>query len=335
MRLRQTPFQVCAVVCIAMAASVSAHHSPSQFDIDTISVVEGTVTKVEWTNPHVYLTVSDGANSQWLIETDAVPILVRSGWSRDSFSVGDEVSARVHPSRSGDRHVLLASIRTSDGGVLDSLNRAGRENEAASSTAASFAGVWTAGRSQPLAFIDQWRSHPLTPKGREALANYGSRVGTPAECVPWPTPYFMTTNDWYLNEIERLSDRILMRSEFYNAERVIFMDGRGHPDDGPSTVQGHSVGWWEDDVLVIDTTGFAAHPSPVATDIGIPSGTSKHVVERLRLSDDGSRLVIDIRVEDPEYLAEPLSVQFVWLYAPHLEMIGAPCEPEIARRYLD
>ena len=50
---------------------VSAHHSNSGFDLDRLVTFQGTVVSFEWTNPHVYLSITDENGVQWLIETDA------------------------------------------------------------------------------------------------------------------------------------------------------------------------------------------------------------------------------------------------------------------------
>ena len=219
--------------------------------------------------------------------------------------------------------------------MLDSYNRAGRENDVDFASASSLAGVWTSTRADTVGFYLSYRDHPLTERGRMAQAAFDPRsAGTAENCVPFPTPFLMTSNYWYLIEVEMTDDRIVFRGEFYDAERTVFMDGRQHPEDGPRTVHGHSIGWWEGETLVIDTTLFSPHPSPVS-DTGIPSGTEKHVVERLTLSEDGSTVLLDMFVEDPEYLAEPGSAQLTWHYAPRLEFISAPCNPEAARRYLE
>jgi len=65
----------------------------------------------------------------------------------------------------------------------------------------------------------------------------------------------------------------------------------------------------------------------------VPSGLGKHVVERYRLSDDRTHIVIDFVLEDPEYLAEPFTGTANWYYAPHFEMLGFGCDPENARRF--
>jgi hypothetical protein len=139
-----------------------------------------------------------------------------------------------------------------------------------------------------------------------------------------------------MNEIEIRDEVIVIRNERFNAERIVHMDGRGHPENAPRTNQGHSIGHWEGDMLVIDTRLFADHRAPISGregNEGVPAGAAKHVVERMRLSEDRTRLLIDFVVEDPEYLAEPFSGHVEWYYAPQHEMLGFGCDREISMRY--
>lgn len=106
-----------------------------------------------------------------------------------------------------------------------------------------------------------------------------------------------------------------------------------HPDNGERTIQGHSIGKRHGDTLVIDTTLFADHRAPVPN-TGIPSGVAKHVVERLTLSDDGTTVQVDLLLEDPEYLPEPMTSTVVWHHTPHLEMLRVDCDPDVARQFL-
>jgi hypothetical protein len=97
-------------------------------------------------------------------------------------------------------------------------------------------------------------------------------------------------------------------------------------------------------VLVVDTTLFADHRlgnsqgpalAPGVPDTeGLPSGPRKHVVERYQLSEDGARLLISVVLEDPDYLAEPLTFSTEWEFAPTLQLMRFACEPTQARRFL-
>jgi hypothetical protein len=136
----------------------------------------------------------------------------------------------------------------------------------------------------------------------------------------------------YLYEIEILDDQVLIRSEFYGSERTVFMDGRSHPENAERTLQGHSLGWWEGEVLVVDTVQFSDLRN--GNMFGIPSGAQKHVVERYELSEDGTRLLINFVLEDPEYLVEPFEGNTYWDFSPGTEMLPFTCDLENARRYI-
>ena len=101
--------------------------------------------------------------------------------------------------------------------------------------------------------------------------------------------------------------------------------------NGERTNQGHSIGSWEGEVLVVDTTLFA--DSRTGNLNGIPAGAQKHVVETYELSEDRTQLTIEFIVEDPEYMVEPMTGSVVWDYARDREMLPFGCELENARLY--
>ena len=59
----------------------------------------------------------------------------------------------------------------------------------------------------------------------------------------------------------------------------------------------------------------------------------ERIVERYTLGEDGTRILIEFVLEDPEYLAEPFAGSVEWYYAPHLEMLGFGCNADVSRRY--
>jgi hypothetical protein len=322
-----------AAICLC-AAAASAHHSPARFIQDQVVVVSGTVTRYDWSNPHVYVTVGDADRNEWLLEANATSILRRNGWSGDTFSPGDMITFRANPNRDkAKRHVSLISIIDANGVTFDS--RVARQNGATMAEASStnsLDGVWRGDPAIAFKMLFAMIDHPLTEKGQAARDRYDESMDPIAQCVPWPTPRIVAWNAFYLVELEQNDDVFFFRSEFANVERVIHMDGRGHPQNADRTNQGHSVGHWDGNTLVVDTSQFADSRSPVAD--GIPSGASKHVVERYTLSEDGTRIDVDILVEDPEFLAEPFTAALTWYYSPNLEMLRFDCDPDTARRFI-
>ena len=84
--------------------------------------------------------------------------------------------------------------------------------------------------------------------------------------------------------------------------------------------------------LVVDTANFANHRSPYQ--MGVPSGNQKHVVERYRLNGEGTRMIVEFTLEDPEYIAEPLTHSRELIYSPQVELSSYDCDPEAARRFM-
>jgi hypothetical protein len=326
------------LAAFAVSSSAGAHHSALIFDRDSVIAFEGTVTQFGWANPHVYIHIetNDDAGDavEWEFETDATPILTRSGWSRDSLAPGDRVLVRGNPDKNSARkHALLVSITKQDGEILAARSyflRKEDDSTAAPSTT-DLAGVWELRFSDYTGFYTAWDQVALTERGAASRDSYDIRLDSPeAQCIAIPTPGVIVAP--YLNEIVLGEDAILIRNERYNLERAIHMDGGGHPDNVEPTNQGHSIGWWEDGVLVIDTVAFEPHRSPILGK-GVASGAEKHVIERYALSEDGTRIDIDFVLEDPEYLAEPFAGSAVWHYAPHFEMLGFDCDLENSSRY--
>lgn len=103
---------------LAAATPALAHHSfASVFDADQPVMVTGTVTKIEWQNPHAwfYIDVKNerGETTNWGLELGSPNVLLRAGWARDSLKVGDVVTvdafrARNEPNVANATTIVLA-----------------------------------------------------------------------------------------------------------------------------------------------------------------------------------------------------------------------------------
>ena len=323
-------------LAVSLVSPVGAHHSAVAFELSQVVAFDATVTSIDWRNPHVYLSVEDRSGVEWLIETDATPVLRRSGWASDSFATGDAVSVRMFPHKDPQKsHGLLLTIEGSNGVTMASMNRVDLPSESrVSASTNDIGGVWKADlppTTSPVRFpmAIALIGQPVTEKAEAARATFDRSLVE--ECLAYPTPLVIALSGLYLSEIELRDDLVLIRNEFYNTERTIYLDGRDHPQDGERTLQGHSLGSWEENTLVVDTRLFADHP--VGNGPGIPSGAQKHVVEKFALSEDGTQLLVDVFLEDTEYLEEPFHGAVLLDYSPHLEMLGLDCDPEVARRF--
>ena len=100
--------------------------------------------------------------------------------------------------------------------------------------------------------------------------------------------------------------------------RQIFLDGRSHPKDPNPTWQGHSIGHWEGDTLVIDTTGYNDKSWLSLT--GIPHTEQLHTVERIRRPDHG-HIEVEVTMEDAGAFTGPWKRTFTATLAPPEEEI--------------
>ena len=95
-----------AVVSLVMfSGSAMAHHGVAGYDMTKTITLHGTVSKFDWSNPHVVVYVdakNEGGEMQhWTIEFASPVHMVRAGWSKSSMKTGDDITIDTHPSRNG------------------------------------------------------------------------------------------------------------------------------------------------------------------------------------------------------------------------------------------
>jgi len=148
----------------------------------------------------------------------------------------------------------------------------------------------------------------LTDAGKKAVVGYNIESTPRFHCAAtniiddW-------TFDQLVNRIEQTKDDIVISYGFMDIERTIHLDLDQHPADLQPSVAGHSIGKWQDGVLIVDTIGFAPgyiHAPPFSGGAA-KNSNQLHIVERFSLSEDGLSLNRQYEGEDPLYLAQKFS----------------------------
>ncbi|NIW23444.1 MAG: hypothetical protein GWN29_02190 [Gammaproteobacteria bacterium] len=339
------------VALAALAPAAFGHHSDAGVDMTTVVEFDGTVTSYVWRNPHVYFNVvrseENGQTREWQLQMPSTNTMTRMGWSPASLVAGDEVTVYTHVASDGRPYGILEYATKADGTVLatsfdyDSGTVDPVFDTGANPATDSIEGIWIADRTKltlyPGGFDGFFRAQlSLTEAGAEAQASFDelSDENPESTCIGRPTPAMIVSTTIFPIQIEfnEADETVMIRTELYDEERTVYMDGRSHPEPSDRFVTGHSIGHWDGDTLVVDTANFIDHRSPYQ--IGVPSSGQKHVVERYRLGEDGTRIIVDFTLEDPVFLAEPLTHSRELIYSPELEINEFNCDPETTRRFV-
>jgi len=120
---------------------------------------------------------------------------------------------------------------------------------------------------------------------------------------------------------QRGADRIELRYGEWDGRRTIYLDGRPRPVNQGLTAMGHSVGRWDGEALVVDTSGVAANiiMLPDLAAMGEHSDRLR-VVERYVRSKDGDTLLLTATLTDPRSFREPLVLKKIWRWAPEQQI---------------
>lgn len=115
---------IVAGALLLLALPVAAHHSfYAEFDQNKVVRLEGTVSKMEWVNPHSWLHIDvvneKGETEQWKVEGGSPGVLLRLGWTRDSLPPGTKVVVNGFQAKDGSLRANSRNIEFPDGRTME------------------------------------------------------------------------------------------------------------------------------------------------------------------------------------------------------------------------
>jgi hypothetical protein len=115
---------------ILAAAPTRAHHSfAAEYDASKPLVLDGTLTRIEWTNPHAHcdIDVADksGTVTEWRVELGGPKVLLEYGWRRETVHVGDHLRVDGAQAKDGSHHANARLVTLADGRVLSAGSSGG------------------------------------------------------------------------------------------------------------------------------------------------------------------------------------------------------------------
>jgi hypothetical protein len=334
----------CAAVSLLSFGRSDAHHSvAAEFDSSQRGELEGEITQVWFTNPHVryQLTVTkpDGSVENWELQAGNVNNLLRQNWVAESLQVGDHITAEGELGRGGAHKLNIRQVVTADGRSFPPRDLPRQDRNVVNASADYDYSYPGPTGKHPIDITGPWRNSykwhvtvdDLEPKPTPFTAE-GRRIFEATK--PWHDPALRCTamglprefGAPYDVDIVDAGSHYLMVYVEHNMPRRIWMDGRQPRPDQPATSMGFSVGRWDGDVLVVETT----HLTPGWLDgSGLPmSGEGTRIVERYAFSDD--RLSVDrqMTIFDPLY-TQPLVRQRYSARDDGLEILEqGTCDPD-------
>ena len=327
--------KVFAFATIVLAAPVWAHHGFGRFDPTRDVTIEGTLTGIDFVNPHAYLyfdaKTADGKIQPMRCEMRAATVLRRSGWSPEMFVPGKHVVVSGNPHRDDPASCYIETLKLDDTTferyqqLTTSAQGRGDRPARAASGEPNIYGDWA--QEQYLIARPPEGRGGLVPKSMVAGVESGQikfenvpNAGWGARPVTF-TPAGQAASD--VLKAKPASDSPRARCEITSilfdwvfdgpinritkgADAITVEYGRGlkrtihtnmasHPANLTASRAGHSIGKWDGDTFVVDTVGFA--PGIIAGNV--PHGAQLHVVERFTLDPATMTLKRDYTAEDP------------------------------------
>jgi hypothetical protein len=334
--------RICVALVATMFATASgAHHSfAPHFDIKKPISISGKVTQFEARNPHSYLHIQavdeNGKSQEYICESHGFTQLSRNGITPAMLKVGTALRIEGSLSRNNAHRCFFTNVYFPDGRMLNVNGTAVVQTSRLEGKArGDIAGTWLLapmpGRSTS---APQPMMEFLTNAGKAAVAKYNPFKDDPAfRCDPvavrrvWGAPGTPLS-------IARQSDRVILRHEWMDVQRIVYLNQREHPKGGKRTSLGHSIGHFEGDTLVIETGNYSAGvlnqyvEQPGQPTRGLLHSAALTSIERLHLDAARQRLVVEISLKDPEFFTREFDLWVVEFEPSDLNLEPFNCSRE-------
>ncbi len=324
---------------VATASPALAHHSAAAFDNQKKTSVTGKVVEYRYMNPHIYLALEiakeDGTKQRMEVEAGAASVLNALGFTKDKLKVGDIVTISGSPSRrEPDKFMIGRDLTKQKDSSYVPLNIASRSiyEVKTDAVATSIAGTWFSPMSSFGAYNGAAAKFARNDQARAVAKEVADpKATTQKDCIPIGLP--ATTFYPVATNIDVQKDKVVIKTDWMDTTRTVYLDGRKHPPASQLSLHGHSVGHWEGKTLVVETTNFTDHKMGLST--GVPSSSQKKLTERFTVNEDGKSLTYSGTVEDPVYLTQPAQWSGRLEYRPGMPQSNQKCNVEVARKFLN
>ena len=308
--------------CVFALPALAHHSFAAEFEADKTAELSGKIVQVWWNNPHIryrlQVTGEGGATEDWELQASSITSMQQLGWSETTLEVGDELKVSGQVGRNGAKKLYVRSIERPDGTrlVTGRGDNSGPDPNQVHATLGKRYAYGPARQDYPVDITGPWRNRykfrltvddlepkptPFTDEGRALFASTDHYQDPALRCRALGLPRLFGSP--YNMDIVDAGSHYLMIHVEHNTPRRVWMDGRQPTSATQPSSLGFSVGRWEGDVLVIETT----HLLPGWLDgSGLPmKGDGTRIVERYELTPD--RLAMDriMTIYDP-YYTQPL-----------------------------
>jgi hypothetical protein len=321
--------------------SANSHHSHIEYDDNQPIEIIGRVIAANWKNPHVRLklelTSLDGNQSVWDLEFTDLISLNRRGINSSLVNIGDAIKVYGTPSKRRENTMYASNVLLPNGVEVSvrgrtqpiwSNNNEGFDRISSEDILNGISTISEKGLFRvwlPQAWTErQFSDLPLTDNAISEKIAYSPSTDPTMLCLTPGMPAAMRTTTVHPFSLEEDGDIIILKSEMFDIERVIYMNPNNSINDASiSSPLGYSTGSWEGDSLVINTSNI---DWPYFDHIGtIRQSHMVNVLEKFMINEDSNYLTYFITINDPQTFTRPVTAEIPMIWRPDMSVLPYNC----------